>query len=96
MNLVDAARRLAANPLQDYDSNGDHVAAYCVICQSFVGHTESCPVPMLPQIVAVLEAAERVAADWLDGATDELGCIPVFVGDMEALRAALRGDGGRE
>lgn len=68
MSILEAARRLADHGLRDKHRG---VCAVCEqwwtredpgACPEIVHHLPDCPVPMLPQIVAALEAAEQRAA----------------------------------
>ena len=51
MTPLEAARALAAANIED--------EAWCAVCH-MDPHGQACPVPMIPQIVAALEAAERI------------------------------------
>lgn len=68
-DVLEAARRLAEHPMSCGCGSG--------------GFPVPCPRKRLPQIVAALEAAERV----VDGA----GIETVNASDLQALAAALRG-----
>lgn len=76
MSLLDDARWLAEPDLIDREYG-------CVYCQSFDGHAVHCPTRSRAQIVAALEAAERV----VDG-----DHFDVPKADFDALVAALRSE----
>lgn len=81
MTLLADARAIAETP--NLDDQG-----YCVYCPEIVAdHSPGCPWLSMPQIVAALEAAERLVEH--DPAFVYADDRPAY----DALKAALRGDG---
>jgi hypothetical protein len=91
---LDAARQIRAIEPLELDT--------CVYCGGGRPHAPDCPWLALPQIVAALEAAERVSSAWQadsDGRGDEVmpphrrlaRLIPLFR-SAAALSAALKGE----
>lgn len=106
MTPLDAARRLAACQLLDgygvWCREHERVhASVCAACHAPHAHAEDCPVPLLPHIVAALEAAQVLVRE-----QDRRGWLPwrettlcLHMGepcpdppDPRAVRAAILGD----
>ena len=95
MTPLGAARRLAAvNPWYENERAG---TTFCIACGAYDDgltgerHHADCPVLALPQIVAALEAAERVATREGRGRHACHESCPCQFRAIVALRAALKG-----
>ena len=90
MSPLEAARQLGGfNPFAWSDRAG---YAFCVACDGVEpAHNPDCPFLALPQIVAALEAAERVATREGRGRHACHESCPCQFRAIVALRAALKG-----